>query len=142
MKKEYHIKVTNTVVGLEQIDGAATEPGTPASPKETADAMVKKSTKEGGTAKAIATHLKKQAISYVTSNYGNLTGDYIAQANISEGVEIGGLIAMGLSSPLGAVVAIGSIAIKVGNRYVDVDKSETISANMRERTGLATGGSR
>ncbi len=142
MKKEYHIKLTHNVVGLEQIEGVSTEPGTEASPAESADAMVKKSHKQGGTSRAIATHLGKQAVAYVTSNYGNLTGDYIAQAHLSEGVEIGGLIGLGFSSPLGAVIALGTVGVKAVNRAIDVDKSETISANLRERTGLANGGSR
>ena len=141
--KEYKIKVTNEIVGLEngggqsQIDNGTSEPAQ----NQNAKAVVKKSA-SGGVGKAVAVNMGKQAFSYATSNYGNLTGDYIGQANISEGFEIAGLIAMAATGWIGAAAAIGAIGVKAVNRFVDVRKSEVASANMRERTGLSKGGSR
>ncbi len=142
--KEYKIKVTNEIVGLENGADGTNSPiggGTAQNQNQTANKLVKKSA-GGGVGKAIAISMGKQALAYATSNYGNLTGDYINQANISEGIEIAGLLAMGISSPVGAAAAIGAIAIRAVNRYIDVRKSETVSANMKERLGIAKGGSR
>lgn len=140
--KEYRIKVTNEIVGLENgADGTNNAVGGSQDQNQTANKLVKKSA-GGGVGKAIAVNMGKQALAYATSNYGNLTGDYINQAHISEGIEMAGLLAMGLSSPVGAAAAIGAVGIRAVNRYIDVRKSETVSANLKERTGLTKGGSR
>jgi hypothetical protein len=86
--------------------------------------------------------LGKQALSYGLSNYGDLTGDHIGQTRLNEGLEVAGLVGMALSSPVGAIAALGSVGIKAANRYIDVKKSEIASEALRQRVGLSRSGSR
>ena len=80
-------------------------------------------------------NLGKQAMSYGLSNYGDLTGDHIGQTRINEGLEVAGLIGMAASGWVGAAAALGSVAVKAVNRYVDIKKSEITSNALRIRTG-------
>ena len=43
-------------------------------------------------AKVIATQMGKKALQYATSNYGNLTGDYITQESINSAIEMSFII--------------------------------------------------
>lgn len=135
--KEYRISINNNLVGLERV----TEQKELIQPENVqaarTEALAEKTAKMGSTSKAIAIHMGRQALSYAVSNYGNLTGDYIGQTRINEGLEIAGLIGMAASGWVGAAAAVGSVVIKAVNRYVDVKKSEIQSNAMRIRTGAS-----
>lgn len=135
--KEYRISINNNLVGLERV----TEQKELIQPENVqaarTEALAEKTAKMGSTSKAIAIHMGRQALSYAVSNYGNLTGDYIGQTRINEGLEIAGLIGMAASGWVGAAAAVGSVAIKAVNRYVEVKKSEIQSNAMRIRTGAS-----
>ena len=135
--KEYRISINNNLVGLERV----TEQKELIHPENVqaarTEALAEKTAKMGSTSKAIAIHMGRQALSYAVSNYGNLTGDYIGQTRINEGLEVAGLIGMAASGWVGAAAAVGSVVIKAVNRYVDVKKSEIQSNAMRIRTGAS-----
>lgn len=135
--KEYRISINNNLVGLERV----TEQKELIQPENVqaarTEALAEKTAKMGSTSKAIAIHMGRQALSYAVSNYGNLTGDYIGQTRINEGLEVAGLIGMAASGWVGAAAAVGSVVIKAVNRYVDVKKSEIQSNAMRIRTGAS-----
>ena len=135
--KEYRISINNNLVGLEKV----TEQKELIQPENVqaarTEALAEKTAKMGSTSKAIAIHMGRQALSYAVSNYGNLTGDYIGQTRINEGLEVAGLIGMAASGWVGAAAAGGSVVIKAVNRYVDVKKSEIQSKAMRIRTGAS-----
>lgn len=135
--KEYRISINNNLVGLEKV----TEQKELIQPENVqaarTEALAEKTAKMGSTSKAIAIHMGRQALSYAVSNYGNLTGDYIGQTRINEGLEVAGLIGMAASGWVGAAAAVGSVVIKAVNRYVDVKKSEIQSNAMRIRTGAS-----
>lgn len=138
MPKEYKISIQNQIVGLERVETEQPQVQAPMqSQSAQTEALASKTSKFGSASKAIAIHMGKQALNYALSNYGNLTGDYIAQARISETLELAGLIAMAASGPVGMVAAAGNVAIKAFNRYIDVRKSEIQSNAMRIRTGAS-----
>ena len=136
MAKEYKISIQNNIVGLENAEAGQSQMQAPMqSQSAQTEALASKTSKFGSTSKAIATYMGKQALSYGLSNYGNLTGDHIGQTRINEGLEVAGLIGMAASGWVGAAAALGSVAVKAVNRYVDVKKSEIQSNAMRIRTG-------
>ncbi len=92
----------------------------------------------GGAINTALVSLGKRALDYGLSNYGNLTGDHIGQARINETLEVAGLIGMAVAGGwVGVAAAVGAVAIKAVNRYVDVKKSEIQSNAMRIRTGAS-----
>lgn len=91
---------------------------------------------QAGAGKAVIAHLGKQAAQYAIGNYGNLTGDYITQAKLSGVVELAGMAALAFSSPVGAVAAVGSLAIQTANHFIDIEKSRQESDFLRIRTGM------
>jgi hypothetical protein len=137
LAKEYKISIDNNLVGLEQVgQSASQEVKSPIGDQNAkAEALAEKTSKFGSISKAIAVQMGKQALNYALSNYGSLTGDYITQNKISEMLEVGSLIAMAASGWVGAAAAIGAVAVKAVNRYVDVKKSEIQSNAMQIRTG-------
>lgn len=84
---------------------------------------------------AIAAMMAKKAIQYGIQNYGNLTGDYVTQANISGLIEVGGLVATAATGPIGVVAALSSVAIQVANLEIERAKQRQQVQFMRERTG-------
>ena len=143
MAKEYKISIQNQIVGLERVETEQPQMQAPTqapmqSQSAQTEALASKTSKFGSASKAIAIHMGKQALSYAMSNYGNLTGDYIGQARINETLEVAGLIGMAVAGGwVGVTAAVGAVAIKAVNRYVDVKKSEIQSNAMRIRTGAS-----
>ena len=89
-----------------------------------------------GVAKTIAINIGKQALQYATSNYGNLTGDYVMQNNISSGIELASLGLMALTGGVVGIFAAGtSLAIKGINYAIDNKKSENQARMLAERVG-------
>lgn len=132
-KKEYVIRVAYDVKSDEEV-------GKPTSGIQDAQANNKK-TKEKekeNPAKAIAAYMGKQAANYAVSNYGNLTGDYIAQANIQGTIEVAGLMALAVTGPVGAVAAGAGLALRAASKTIDISKQNQQTAYLRERTGMAT----
>ncbi len=139
---EYKIKIENDIVGLDKINPEAQKQTAPQETQKATQERLLGESKGAGTGKAIASYMGKQALSYALSNYGNLTGDHLGQTRINEGLEIAGLITMAASGWVGLAAAIGSVAVKGVNRFVDVRKSEIASEAIRQRIGLSRSGSR
>lgn len=89
---------------------------------------------------AIAAMMAKKAIQYGVQNYGNLTGDYVTQANITGLIEVGGLIGMAATGPIGVAAALSSVAIQVASLEIDRSKQRQVVNFMRERTGTMING--
>lgn len=101
------------------------------------DSTPKTKKENSNTAKTMAIYMGKQAAQYLVSNYGNLTGDYMGQANLSAGIELGSMAMMvAKGGAVGAVVAAGTLAVKGLNYYLDNKKSENRAKALRERVGL------
>ncbi len=90
----------------------------------------------GGAVNAVVTQNAKKALSYGISNYGNLTGDYITQANIQGVIEVGGMIATALTGPVGAIAVAGDLAFKEISRQVDLTKKNREVELLKARTGM------
>ena len=84
----------------------------------------------------------KSALSYATSNYGNITGDTIGQQQLNEMISVAGMIATASTGTLGLIAAGTQLAISGVNRFVDIQQSRVASRNMQARYGISLGGSR
>ena len=107
------------------------------------DAKAQGSGVNGSTAKMIGTYLGTQAVKWATSNYGNLTGDYITQANINESISIIGMgIAMIQSPVMGGVAAATVLAVKGVETMLEWRQQDQKAQSIRERVGtiISTGG--
>ena len=139
MSKVYEININHNIEGGGgQIDGGTTTP-------ETTQKKQVEQSKTGSTAgKLIGVYVAKQAFQWATSNYGNMTGDYIGQQWISEGIEITGLAIAALKSPMGLAVAGAVLAKKAIDKAVEVQKSRQNAQQLRERVGgtVSSGGRR
>ena len=139
MSKVYEININHNIEGGGgQIDGGTTTP-------ETTQKKQVEQSKTGSTAgKLIGVYIAKQAFQWATSNYGNMTGDYIGQQWISEGIEIAGLTVAALKSPTGVAVAGAVLAKKAIDKAVEVQKSKQNAQQLRERVGgtVSSGGRR
>lgn len=94
------------------------------------------SPRNGGVTNAVVANVAKKAIQYGISQYGNLTGDYVTQANISAMIEIGGLVAMAATGPVGIAAAVTSLGIQAANYGIDMAKKRRETEFLRERTGM------
>lgn len=139
MSKVYEININHNIEsGGGQIDGGTTTP-------ETTQKKQVEQSKTGSTAgKLVGVYIAKQAFQWATSNYGNMTGDYIGQQWISEGIEITGLAIAALKSPMGLAVAGAVLAKKAIDKAVEVQKSRQNAQQLRERVGgtVSSGGRR
>lgn len=139
MSKVYEININHNIEGGGgQIDGGTTTP-------ETTQKKQVEQSKTGSTAgKLVGVYVAKQAFQWATSNYGNMTGDYIGQQWISEGIEITGLAIAALKSPMGLAVAGAVLAKKAIDKAVEVQKSIQNAQQLRERVGgtVSSGGRR
>lgn len=133
MAKEIVIKVDHTLKG----DTDVTQETTETQDAQASTERVKKKA-DKSPSKTIAMYMSKQALNYAVSNYGNLTGDYIAQANIQGTIEIGGIVAMAFTGPVGVVASIGAVGIKVASQQIDLYKKNLNTQLLRERTGMNT----
>jgi hypothetical protein len=122
----------------------AEESGEGVNKKSTPEATQKKLKNQTLTnaSKTVAMHMGKQAASYALANYGNLTGDNFTQAIVQDSINIGGDIAIALSSPIGAFMIGGKTVLQAHKRYVDIQKSTDNANRLLERMGLAKDGSR
>lgn len=133
-EKEYRIPIQ-----VEISANMASEENGDATPKDNVseDSTSKTKKESSNTAKTMAIYMGKQAAQYLVSNYGNLTGDYMGQANLSAGIELGSMAMMvAKGGAVGAVVAAGTLAVKGLNYYLDNKKSENRAKALRERVGL------
>ena len=139
MSKVFEININHNIEGGGgQIDGGTTTP-------ETTQKKQVEQSKTGSTAgKLIGVYVAKQAFQWATSNYGNMTGDYIGQQWISEGIEITGLAIAALKSPMGLAVAGAVLAKKAIDKADEVQKSKQDAQQLRERVGgiVSSGGRR
>lgn len=142
MSKEYHIYLDhNIAVGGEQTGGQLSEISSP----EKSAKKQQSEAKTGATAKLVGVYIGKQAFQWATSNYGNLTGDYVGQAWINESIELTGLIGGILVKPLtGGIIAGVVIAKKAVDNYIERTKANQKAQVLRERVGgiLSSGGRR
>ena len=139
MSKVYEININHNIEG-----GGGQIGGGNATPETTQKKQTEQS-KTGSTAgKLVGVYIAKQAFQWATSNYGNMTGDYIGQQWISEGIEIAGLTVAALKSPTGVAVAGAVLAKKAIDKAVEVQKSKQNAQQLRERVGgtVSSGGRR
>lgn len=139
MSKVYEININHNIEG-----GGGQIGGGNATPETTQKKQTEQS-KTGSTAgKLVGVYIAKQAFQWATSNYGNMTGDYIGQQWISEGIEIAGLTVAALKSPTGVAVAGAVLAKKAIDKAVEVQKSRQNAQQLRERVGgtVSSGGRR
>lgn len=98
-----------------------------------------------------AANLGKQALSFGIANYGNWSGDYVAQANmtaaanlISTGVGFG--VAAAAGGPVGLAIAVAgkvaSLGFKELGAAIDRSNRNRRTSVLRERVGMDSGGSR
>lgn len=95
------------------------------------------------TSKAVATYIGTQAIRWGLSNYGNLTGDYLAQDALQNAVSLAGVgIAMVQSPIMGGAVAATMLVTAGVNRLVEMGNQERRANSITERVGtiISTGG--
>ncbi len=130
--KEYKLTISNEIIGLEAVDAGPTETETPT---ETAKKLKKKATLEE-IGKTIAIQMGTKALTFATSNYGNLTGDYIMQDNIQGIIQGVGLIGMIASGPSGAILAGSGLAIQAVGQSLERSKRKTEVEMLRLRTGM------
>ena len=89
--------------------------------------------------KAIGAMALKKGLQYGASNYGNLTGDYLAQSQINSTIEIAGLIGMAATGPIGIAVAVTSIGFKAIDFYTNRAKENQNIEYLRQRTATWNG---
>jgi len=115
-------------------------PQSKATPEQTQKKIAKEAGNEasGSVSKVVAIQVGKRALQYGIQNYGNLTGDYVGQANISAGLQVAGLVAMALQGPVGiaaAAVSLGTQALSYG---IDMNKRNREAQFLRERVGMTS----
>ena len=142
MSKEYHIYLDHNIsVDGEQTGGQLSETSSP----EKSAKKQQSEAKTGATAKLVGVYIGKQAFQWATSNYGNLTGDYLGQAWINESIELAGLVGGILVKPLtGGIIAGVVIAKKAIDKSIDRAKANQEAMLLRERVGgiVSSGGRR
>ena len=96
----------------------------------------KVNTLKGGAMNAVLSQTAKKALNYGLSNYGNLTGDYVSQANSQGIIEIGGVVATALTGPIGAVAVAGDLAFREISRQIELSNKNRQVEFLRARTGM------
>lgn len=143
MSKDYHIYIDHNIETSDEQTGGQIAGST--SPEKTAKKQQEEAKSGSSAAKLVGVYIGKQAFQWATSNYGNLTGDYVGQAWINESIELTGLIGGILAKPvLGSVIAAAVIAKKATDKYIERTKANQEAMQLRERTGslLSSGGRR
>lgn len=122
--------------------GGASDNLNPQAPSESTDAQTTVAKSESAMSKTIASYVGVQAVKWATSNYGNLTGDYLTQTHITEALTIGGSLLIASKSPMGAVAVATSFAVKGIERAIDLKKQAQESEVLRQRVGrvVSSGG--
>jgi len=136
MDTEYRIPINVELIATES--KGTPSPTSKATPGQTQKKLAKEASNEasGSVSKVVAIQVGKRALQYGIQNYGNLTGDYVGQANISAGLQVAGLVAMALQGPVGiaaAAVSLGTQALSYG---IDMNKRNREAQFLRERTGM------
>jgi hypothetical protein len=89
---------------------------------------------------AIGVMLAKKALQFGVANYGNLTGDYRTEANINGAIEVGGLVGMMATGPIGIAVALSSIGLQIASSEIEKSKKRTALSFQRERVQTLVSG--
>jgi len=136
MDTEYRIPINIELIATES--KGTPSPTSKATPAQTQKKLANEASNEasGSVSKVVAIQVGKRALQYGIQNYGNLTGDYVGQANISAGLQVAGLVAMALQGPVGiaaAAVSLGTQALSYG---IDMNKRNREAQFLRERTGM------
>ncbi len=85
--------------------------------------------------KTVAIQMGTKALQYGISNYGNLTGDYIAQDSINSVVQLASMGAMVASGPVGAVAAALSVGIETVSYIASRAKQDYEARMYQARVG-------
>ena len=138
MDTEYRIPINIELIATES--KGTPSPTSKVTPDQTQKKLAKEASNEasGSVSKVVAIQVGKRALQYGIQNYGNLTGDYVGQANISAGLQVAGLVAMALQGPVGiaaAAVSLGTQALSYG---IDMNKRNREAQFLRERVGMAS----
>lgn len=136
MDTEYRIPINVELIATES--KGTPSPTSKVTPDQTQKKLAKEASNEasGSVSKVVAIQVGKRALQYGIQNYGNLTGDYVTQANISAGLQVAGLVAMASQGPVGiaaAAVSLGTQALSYG---IDMNKRNREAQFLRERTGM------
>lgn len=128
--KEIHVIVENIITDNTESSNQ------PTSQITSSNDPAKQKSGGSGLGKAVMVNAVNQASQFALSNYGNLTGDYITQANVQGGLELIGLGLMAVSGPVGAVAAVSALTIKTINQQIEITKKNQQTAFLRARTGM------
>ena len=143
MSKDYHIYIDHNIETSDEQTGGQIAGST--SPEKTAKKQQEEAKSGSSAAKLVGVYIGKQAFQWATSNYGNLTGDYLGQAWINESIELAGLVGGILVKPLtGGIIAGVVIAKKAIDKSIDRAKANQEAMLLRERVGgtVSSGGRR
>lgn len=134
---EYIIKVQNELIKTGDTHVPTEESATP---EQTTKKLTKEASNEASesVSKVVAIQMGKQALQYGIQNYGNLTGDYVTQANISAGLQVAGLVAMASQGPVGIAAAAVSLGTQALSYSIDMNKRNREAQFLRERVGMAS----
>lgn len=134
---EYIIKVQNELIKTGDTHVPTEESATP---EQTTKKLTKEASNEASesVSKVVAIQMGKQALQYGIQNYGNLTGDYVRQANISAGLQVAGLVAMASQGPVGIAAAVVSLGTQTLSYGIDMNNRNREAQFLRERVGMAS----
>ena len=112
------------------------------SPQQAQQQIVTKS-KGSNSAKLVVVAVATKAGQQGVSSYGQITGDYVTQAKLTEGVQGLGMVA---AVAKGGVLGVAGVGLTLGtmgvNQWVDIKVANQKSQSLRERTGMSTSGGR
>lgn len=92
--------------------------------------------KSNSAVNAVVISSAKRAINYGVSNYGNLTGDYLAESQIQSIIEVGALTLMATQFPIGTFAAIGTVATKLADNHIQLQKKRLEVEFIKQRTSM------
>ena len=138
MDTEYRIPINVELIATES--KGTPSPTSKATPDQTQKKLAKEASNEasGSVSKVVAIQVGKRALQYGIQNYGNLTGDYVGQANISAGLQVAGLVAMALQGPVGIAAAAVSLGTQALSYSIDMNKRNREAQFLRERVGMTS----
>lgn len=118
------------------------------SPESVENSVNIKPAKESGQIKtaAITSAIQQTARGiggFAISSYGDISGDYIGQQQISDTTQLLGMGVLLATGGVAGAIAVGlTVGTKVVQRAINIKKSETISNAKMKRMGIIEGGSR
>jgi hypothetical protein len=133
----YRVEIDHNISG--ETDTKMTGEPLPTSSAQQKAVSGRKTKAFSSVAKLAGVAIGKQALTWTTSNYGNLTGDYIGQEKINSTIEVSASVGAIIASPLLGSLAVGAgLAVKAIDKTIETKKNNQIAIQLRERTQGAT----